>query len=171
MTNIQEEIWKPIPNYEGLYEVSNFGRIKGLPYKNRPEFYPKIHHNHKGYPVVNLGRAKQKIKIVHRLVAICFVPVNDFSLQVNHINGIKTDNRSDNLEWLTCSDNIKHAYKIGIKTGRGESNNFSKFKNIDVLNIRERRAKGEKLKSIAIDYNVSIVCISSISNRRTWTHI
>lgn len=108
-----EEIWKPVVGYEGFYEVSNLGRVKSLhcnPAKiiaqtGRPNHYLSVHLSKNG---------KATRKNVHRLVAMAFVSNPSNKLQVNHINGNRADNRAENLEWVTGSENIKHSfYRLG----------------------------------------------------------
>ena len=97
------EEWKPVVGYEGLYEVSNLGRIRSQ-YTNRI-LSPII--NAWGYYCVNLYKdGKGKKKTVHRLVAYAFIPETDPNKdQINHKNEIKTDNRVENLEWCTVEYN------------------------------------------------------------------
>ena len=105
-------IWKKVKGYEDLYEVSNDGQVRGLKYNRilKPEL------TRCGYYRVDLCK-KGKVKkfYVHRLVAIAFIDNPDNKPQVNHINGDKLTNTAVNLEWVTCSDNHKHAYQLGIK--------------------------------------------------------
>lgn len=113
----QEEIWKDVPGYEGLYEVSNYGRVKALPRFKRGKgdsiCYTKEHilrplklvHGYVGAALYD-NNGKDKRISIHRLVATTFIPnPNNFS-QVNHLNEIKDDNRVENLEWSTASHNI-----------------------------------------------------------------
>ena len=102
-----EEYWKPVEGYEGLYEVSNEGRVRSLNYNRTREIRilrPDI--TKKGYLKVGLCKnGKQKKFLVHRLVAQAFVP-NIFSLnEVNHINEVKTDNRVENMMWCDTKEN------------------------------------------------------------------
>lgn len=107
------ETWKDINNYIGIYQISNIGRIKSLPKYNgigKIKFL-KPYSVGKGYLGVKL---KNKNYSIHRLVGEYFIDNPDNKTQINHKNGIKTDNRVENLEWSTPKENINHAIKIGI---------------------------------------------------------
>ena len=112
------EVWKDIEGYEGKYQVSNLGRVKSLrdSHGKYRELIMTGRNESHGYLKVSLyknGKAKG-IKI-HRLVAITFIPNPKNKTDINHINGIKSDNRVENLEWCTKGENLKHAYDIGLK--------------------------------------------------------
>lgn len=106
------ESWKPIMGFEGLYEVSDLGRIRSLVdnHRQRRERVLKLKTDKAGYLYINLYKKKNiKTYKVHRLVALAFVEGRDlFNNQVNHINEDKSDNRAINLEWCTAKDNCNH---------------------------------------------------------------
>lgn len=138
------EVWKDIPNYEGYYQISNLGRIKSVArkvkyqnsYRNVKEKLKKTFIGKQGYERVELSKnGKTKKYNVHRIVANVFIsnPLNKET--VNHINGIKTDNRVENLEWATRSENELHAYKIGL------AKNSEKQRNVARLYCKENKIK------------------------------
>lgn len=114
------EQWKDIKGYEGRYQISSLGRVKSLPKKKgNGEGYmtdtkimkPSV--NHYGYCIVNLcEKCTCTFKQVHRLVAEAFIPNPNNKAQVNHINGNKSDNRVENLEWCTNGENQVHRHKV-----------------------------------------------------------
>ena len=125
------EIWKDIKGYEGLYQVSNLGRIKRLSFLHgkskkiikKEKILKPIINKRNGYVYCGLSDNGTKSIRLHKLVLNTFNPCDDEKMQVNHINGNKQDNRLENLEWCTCKENINHAYKIGLKEGRRDKNN------------------------------------------------
>lgn len=111
-----EEVWKDVPGYEGYYQVSNLGRVKSLTgyYKNKKNIILKYGLN-RGYQRVILCVNKIRKNIhIHQLVMLAFVGKPN-GMQINHINGVKTDNRLCNLEYVTQSENMKHAYRLGLE--------------------------------------------------------
>lgn len=115
------EIWKPIPDWEKYYEVSTLGRVRSLNrVVNTKGGRTKIHKgivlaygNSNGYRTVRLRLMTiDQTRLVHRLVAFAFIKQIKGKKHVNHINGIKTDNRVENLEWCTPSENEKHSYRV-----------------------------------------------------------
>lgn len=167
-----EEVWKDIIGYEGLYQVSNFGNVKSLGNNfTRKERLLKLSPQSKGYLTVVLQKnGKRKTTLVHRLVAEYFIPNLDKKLQVNHINGIKTDNRVENLEWVSHRENLDHAIKNNL-TLKGEENPNSKLKDVDVIKIHSLLQKGVTTKELSESYNVSYSTIDGIRKNTYWKHL
>jgi len=107
----------------------------------------------------------------HRLVWIFFNGFIPDDKEINHKNGIKTDNRLENLELVTASENTKHAVKFGLNNTKGEKSPLAKLTDDDVKEIRERYINKETQSSIAKDFNVGLNNISKIVNRQRWAHV
>lgn len=124
------EVWKDIAGYEGLYQVSNLGRVKSLPrerktygkrtYITKEKIITAPLSTNGYYRICLTKNGKQKHYYVHRLVANAFAEYQDRCEVVNHINGNKLDNMVENLEFCTQSHNVKEAYRLGLRkvTGR-----------------------------------------------------
>lgn len=166
------EVWKDIKEYEGIYQVSNFGNVKSLGNSfSRKERFLKLSPQSKGYLTVVLQKnATRKMVLVHRLVAEHFVDNNQSKPQVNHINGDKTCNIVENLEWVSHRENLDHAIKNNL-TLKGEENRNSKLKDIDVVKIHSLLQKGTTTKELSESYNVSYSTIDSIKTNRYWKHL
>lgn len=109
--NSEKEVWKDIKEYEGIYKISNLGNLQSRA-KNKNWKLLKSNYGHYGYLTVGLYKNKKASNFrVNRLVAEAFLPNPKEKPVVNHINGIKWDNRVENLEWVTYSENGLHAYE------------------------------------------------------------
>lgn len=177
------EIWKDVTGYEGGYLISNFGRLKSLErkvkikggaYRNKAEkiINPKI--NVKGYNFHYLSlNGKKKGLYFHRLVAICFISNPENKIEVNHIDGNKSNNNVSNLEWCSKSENMIHSYKTGLhKPTRGSINGMAKLNDEKVLEIKKKYLFNDvRIKNLAIEYNVNGSCICNIVHGKRWKHV
>lgn len=124
---IEGEVWRDIKDYDGLYQVSSMGRVKTLErivntqfgYRHHKEQIISFYFDKDGYCRVTLCKnGKDTHALIHRLVCNAFVGNPNNLPEVNHINGVKDDNRIENLEWCTRSENEQHAYDTGLAKGQ-----------------------------------------------------
>ena len=173
---LEGEIWRDIPNYEGLYQISNYGRVKALArkFRKRLNYNPwandRIRSGNKGrYLHINLSKdGVTKTVVIHRLVAELFIPNPNNKPHINHKDCDRHNNRSDNLEWCTHAENEKHALDHGLKP-RGDRISKNGLCESD---IREIRAIYDSTKCtmrfLADKFHVTNGCISPIVRRITW---
>jgi predicted XRE-type DNA-binding protein len=169
--------WKDIKGYEGLYMVSQCGQVKSLdrivngrwgakriikgrvlkPFKDKYGYFQAI----------LCKNSQVKSAKAHRLVGKTFISNPNNFLQINHINGVKTDNRVENLEWCTCAQNMAHASKNGLKA-KGENNGSAKLTEKNVLEIRSMLLQGFTQAEIAEKFGVGQTRISDIKTGKSW---
>jgi hypothetical protein len=168
------EVWKTIQEFPN-YSVSSLGRVQRIvPDKfNRPPKILKGELNYAGYRMVTLFKeGNRQAKRVGRLVAFAFLEPDLFRTQVNHKNGNRSDDRAENLEWTTCSENHKHSFtELGRIGPRGELQGGAKLTTADVLQIRTLFTNGATDIEIAECFNVSRSTIYLIRKNRNWKHL
>lgn len=172
--NMLGEVWKDIPGFIGHYQISSLGRVKSLR-RERPnggwvnECIMKLRLSKSGYYHVNLFKnGLRKTYKVHRLVAHNFIPNLERKPEVNRINGIKTINRTSNLEWCSRLENEIHKNKVLKITNKGTRHGKAKLSASDVIFIRNSKLAQ---KDLAYSFNVSQATISLIKNNINWRHI
>ena len=188
------EIWKPIKEYNGIYHISNLGRIKSF-YTNRmsgqkPGYIKKTRIMLAGYLSVSLRlEDSSKTHFVHRLIAQTFIDNPENKPQVNHIDGNKLNNSIHNLEWCTAQENVKHYLRLGLKKTFGPPKGtppWCKGKNISDehkknISLAKKGIPSKKIKKVidistgkiynrieeaAVAVNMSYACLySRLSNK------
>jgi hypothetical protein len=174
------KIWKQIPEFS-LYEISNYGEIKTFNWKNTgQERIMKPALDGCGYLRTVLKRdsdGKLCTVKVHRLVAQTFLENPENKPVVNHINGIRNDNRLFNLEWCTIRENSLHSFKIGISSNKGERNPSATITEEQAKEILanyefgKKTRKGMTKQQLADKYNTTFAVIKQLVQRRTWKHL
>lgn len=180
----KNERWRnmPVEGFEDVYAISDYGRIALLignvrrpagsilnPYKYTPK-----RNGIKKYFMINLNyKGKKKLgNYVHRLVALAFIPTEDMTLTVNHMDGNGFNNFYKNLEWVTIIENNDHALANGLIDNRGTNHGFAKLNDNRVLEIRAKYASGKySQRKLADEYGVHFTTIGQIVRREKWTHI
>ena len=155
------EVWKDIPGFEGEYQASSLGRIRRI---KTTLLKPRIKNSGYAYVAAKIpGTERLKYLHVHRAILASFS--GEFkSLHVNHKNFNKLDNSLDNLEWVTRSNNTRHAVK-------GGKHNKVKLTPKDVLKIRDRLKSGESSSVLAKEYAVHYSAINNIKKHKTWEYV
>ena len=181
------ETWKPVPGYDGRYEVSDWGRVRSLnPTGHQPSVIylrPKVGRG--GYHVVRLYKDKVWREFgIHRLVLIAFVGLDADRREANHKDGDKANNHLSNLEWLTRRENHMHALKLGLKLHprqyrkrngkpepRGVDHPTAKLSEEQVRDIKYMLRMGIGPTRIASALGINRTTINAIKFGVTWTHI
>lgn len=172
---MENEVWKDIPNYEGLYQVSNLGRIKSITHfvENKTTYggiytvrgkiiNPKVD---KGYYRCSLTKNKEKKMVaVHRMVAMAFIPNPENKPFINHINGNTKDNRMENLEWCTQKYNIQQSFKNGQQKPTWKGKTGAKCPNSKKVNQYDLEGKFIKqwdcIRDVERELNIFAINIS-----------
>lgn len=185
---LSPERWLPVPWCPGHYEVSDLGRVRRVrPYRTTfagKVLKPKLS---LGYPKVSLSVNGVKTDaFVHGLVAVAFFGERPDGFVVNHKNAIKTDDRLENLEYVTVAENNRHAVRVGAHRApsgqnhssrthpelyRGERNGSAKLNEAQIRDIRQRCAEGQSQRSVARFYSIESSHVCNIVARKVWAHV
>lgn len=160
---------KPIKNFENLYEITDDGCVVSI----RTGRVSRGYKSSKGYLLFDFRRRKGKCVPVHRLVAEAFIPNPQNKPQVNHIDGDKTNNKVENLEWVTNGENQIHAFKNNLQKGNFEHPN-SKLTLEQVLYIKNNCIAGSKIygmQTLAKKFNVCSTTIKQIIQGKSYRYI
>lgn len=164
---MNEEEWRPVPGYEGRYEISNFGNVRSVR-RNRLMVLTTIH----GYHHVNLSKCgKATMFRVHRLVAEAFLRRDSSRPHVNHKDGVKTNNHAPNLEWCTPGENNQHAISLGLRAVHGSKNGFAKLNEKQVRVIAHSLKIGLEQTYLGSVFKVKNTTIHQISKGNTWKRV
>lgn len=175
-----KEEWKDIEGYEGFYQISNLGRVKSLGgwcgTAKRKEKIRSTSLTHDGYVKVRLiHQGKDKTMRVHRLVAEAFILNSENKDTVNHIDGNKQNNTVSNLEWVDRTEQMLHAYALGLKTSRvGSNNSNAKLTDEQVREIRKTYVPYSKefgTVALAEKYGVTNRVVGLIVKNRAYKNV
>lgn len=167
--NKDNEIFLPVVNYEGIYEISNYGKLKRVLQGRGTRIYPKGSISKQGYLRYKLSVNDECVNIFsHCLVAQSFIPNPQSKPYINHIDGNPLNNHVSNLEWCTAKENTQHAFAIGLSTHKGVKNSKCKISEKDVIDIF---LSDLPYKELCKKYPIGDCAIRDIKKKRNWTHI
>ena len=171
-----------IQGYEGLYSITSDGRVWSHPKNTNNKNGKWLSLDTSGrYPMIGLIKdGERKRYLVHRLVSEAYIPNPDDLPQVNHINGVRDDNRVENLEWVTASDNRIHAWETGLQEAT-ESHRLSakkaakgrrSFDDKTVVDIRSKYETGNtSQRKLAVEYKTSQAVIQYITSYKLYKEV
>ena len=176
--DLEGELWKPIKNYECLYEISNMGRVKSLVRRTKTKIIKedkilKLKQSDGKYIQVKLNRnSKFYSPVVSRVVAEHFCVQPNYKWVAAHKNNIPWDNKASNLECISQSKNIRYSYETGGKDQKGEKNNSAKINMEIVKSIRIFASENDHLsqREIGEKFGLSREHIKDIINYKTWNY-
>jgi hypothetical protein len=172
-----EEVWKDIPDYEGIYKISNLGNVKSIDYyitesSGKTRFRKgrlltnKLPQGANYYQIILFKQNKAKLWRIHRLVALAFVTNPNALPEVNHINHNKLDNRAENLEW--CDKSYNNHASVNFHKKYGENLYNAKLTEQDVIKIKQRLVNKEPSSTLSKEFNVSKTTIDRIRQNKIW---
>lgn len=174
MMIMNKEVFKDIPGYEGLYQISNFGKVKSLPRKENhfKEKVLTVRLDRGGYPVTFFRyKTKGKWIKIHRAIAMAFINNPLCKEVVNHIDGDKQNYNILNLEWVTDRENKDHAMTNRLYAA-GEKNNGAKLKEEQVKEIRELyKTKKLTIRELSQKFDISWCSVQRITSYSNWKYI
>jgi len=164
------ESWKRIPHFS-RYEISNLGRLRNI----KSGRILKHHVTRLGYHEARIydDSGRKRCPSIHRMVCRAFngEPPRENDT-VNHRDGAKSNNSSENLEWKTHLDNIRHAWKAGLRDGTiGEESKVAILTEKKVHKIRKLRSSGSSYRKIASILGVGKTTVEMVCTGRTWSHV
>ena len=174
--NVRKEIWVDIPGFDGKYIISNLGKVKSFKRKN--PLTMKIRYSKSGYLVITLTKVGyHKVNDLHRLLMKSFRGIPE-GMQVNHINGIKSDYSLYNLEVVTASENHKHAWRTGLQTSYhikkvgSENNKARKVKCLQTGRIFETLSEAGRWAEVSAS-GITLCCQGKIktSGGYKWNYV
>ncbi len=181
--SVLDEIWRDVPGSDGQYSVSSLGRLR-TNYRHRAKRSDEVDirtpspHPTKGYCFVTVTiNGRRRHTGVHQLVALAFVPNPEGLVEVNHVNGIKTDNVPSNLEWTTRKGNLRHAWNTGLMANARQTGTKHHRAKMDEDMVRSIRAavpdytNNEVKYRVAAEHGISICTVNDIVKRRSWRHV
>lgn len=183
-----EEEWRPIPGYEGRYQVSNLGRVRslerlftvtgkrGVYVKRNPArmMRLKVSQPHRYLSVVLFREGQHREWLVHHLVLMAFVGPRPQGMVCNHLDSNRQNNTPNNLEWVTQFDNRQHSIRKGRWHPfllRGEKTSWAKLTATQVREIRARVAQGTSRSVLSREFGITLSTISDIVRRKNWRHV